>query len=756
MLRVLLPTGAGKWNSVGGKKAKDAHTIGQQLFSLCTGHSSADPLSNWTKILKTDLDGMKAEAIEQEKQFGLLAGCSIRTFIGKSEKALIVEIRQSQPPVGQTMEARDHDLENKKVGQSYIIDAPSTFPKDGETMKLHRIFGREETLEWEFNVVRNLEGSDAIITGVIQNSFDDASDFVGEEDNVSLTPIIIDVVGDRIRQTQGFFMDRLDEYEEQAKGFMSNPKYPPKIPAFEFFSGQDCKEELNKHDQGLELTLPIELKDKLNESQFAAVEKLLGRKISVQWGPPGTGKSRVLAESMMLLLEHTQEKMLACAVANVAVDAIYLKVVEAHRNLNDSKLAPIARVYSETQTRAQCAAQDWATLRDDYHIEQWRVREANADKETWQEWLDAREDLLHFGSFSNEQNYAVYTNLGRQLSRTILDIKIRVVFCTVAACQSGTLYEYDVKRKAIVWAYGADSVFLDEAGTAHRPLVLMPVMAFVKTLARVVLAGDPFQLPAFRLSGYTKEHWVKSFLREIIRQGWPCTLLDTQYRMPEALYDHLIAKIYGKVAKGFGVTIKSARTMDKPSAYGKQLAEAMPLRFTVGHQAFSLTSYLNFVDVADGIQHKRLGGSSSNVQEVDAIDAMIQALKSKGLPGKSIAVCTGYTDQKRLLKVKAKANGWEDVRQIMTNDSSQSDEYKIVILSLVTCQNQAGFMGTLYRACVGTSRQMEALYFVGKAEYWFSYQQGGFKMMHDIVKYIESRSAHWGRPAFVIRSGDPT
>ena len=114
---------------------------------------------------------------------------------------------------------------------------------------------------------------------------------------------------------------------------------------------------------------------------------------------------------------------------------------------------------------------------------------------------------------------------------------------------------------------------------------------------------------------------------------------------------------------------------------------------------------------------------------------------SIGFQQSDIAVITGYSEQKRLLTERAKENGWSGVKQIMTIDSSQGDEYQIVFVNLVTTRNQAGFMSTRYRACVGTSRQMEALYFVGNADYWFTRIEAGFKYMHDILKKILDRLA---------------
>ena len=95
-------------------------------------------------------------------------------------------------------------------------------------------------------------------------------------------------------------------------------------------------------------------------------------------------------------------------------------------------------------------------------------------------------------------------------------------------------------------------------------------------------------------------------------------------------------------------------------------------------------------------------------------------LVSVGFRQEHIAVITGYSEQKRRLTEKAKEHGWSGVKQIMTIDSSQGDNYMIVFISFFTTRNLVGFMGTRFQAYIDTSRQIKALYFVGQADYWFS------------------------------------
>lgn len=54
---------------------------------------------------------------------------------------------------------------------------------------------------------------------------------------------------------------------------------------------------------------------------FRAIEKKLGRKMSISKALPGTGKSRILSQTMLWLSEDTDGHMVETAMSSVAVDA---------------------------------------------------------------------------------------------------------------------------------------------------------------------------------------------------------------------------------------------------------------------------------------------------------------------------------------------------------------------------------------------------------------------------------------------------
>ena len=157
---------------------------------------------------------------------------------------------------------------------------------------------------------------------------------------------------------------------------------------------------------------------------------------------------------------------------------------------------------------------------------------------------------------------------------------------------------------------------------------------------------------------------------------WPCEILKIQYRMYAELYAHTAACIYK-------TEISSIKLINQPSAFLQRLL-AQPVRVDTKHNTYHLQSFLHFLDVPHGFKQSHEGGSSWNRAEVEVVDGLVKGLLEAGVEKDDICVMTGYTAQLKLLGQVAKENNWIDVKRILTIDSSQGSEYKVVILTLVT------------------------------------------------------------------------
>ena len=376
-------------------------------------------------------------------------------------------------------------------------------------------------------------------------------------------------------------------------------------------------------------------------------------------------------------------------------------------------------------------------------IDQLRLKKANADQDKWQNYLRGRAQLEECGRIISEDVYKAYARDVKQLNAAIIDNDVRGVYCTVAGCRVPALYEVDQVDGKIERYYQATMIINDEASTSLRPHIMLLAMTFLLA-QRLVLAGDFKQLSALLLTTTAKKWWTPSFLQRIKERClWPYTLLDIQYRMHDALYEHLVKFIYK-------VPIRSFYSTNDPTPELKSLMASMPLIVTTTRDAWKLQSFLHFIDVP-GNQITKPGGSSSNPAEVEFISAMVQSLVRNGRSKKQICVMTGYTDQKKLLQRSAKDESWKDIKDIVSFDSSQGSEADIIIISMVATGGASSFMANLHRMCVSTSRQKVALYLVGNASYWFSPATAGFNMLHKMLEHMQEKCKENERPSFVVR-----
>ena len=127
----------------------------------------------------------------------------------------------------------------------------------------------------------------------------------------------------------------------------------------------------------------------------------LGYKVSAIWGPPGTGKSLVLAMFIEYLVKHTDEQVVACALANMVVDFLLASCIKVARIFSPDAQLPFARMYSESQILAQWQVGETKTLNAPYHIDNLRHQVAQKNPTSWRSYLEGRQSLASFGSFTN-------------------------------------------------------------------------------------------------------------------------------------------------------------------------------------------------------------------------------------------------------------------------------------------------------------------------------------------------------------------
>jgi hypothetical protein len=205
--------------------------------------------------------------------------------------------------------------------------------------------------------------------------------------------------------------------------------------------------------------------------------------------------------------------------------------------------------------------------------------------------LEASRDLVWKETGSNIRK------IERQLETVILS-QAEMVFTTLSSTQRASLQE---AAKLAPF----DTILIDEAGQASEAAALQPLVFGAK---RVVLVGDPQQLPATVLSEAAREvELERSLFERLQQQGCPVNVLTVQYRMHPDI-----------------------RSFPSQHFYDNKLQDAPSIRDRPDEPFYShqyLKPYL-FFDVAHGVEKRQAaGGSVGNAAEAEMAVALFHELR---------------------------------------------------------------------------------------------------------------------------------
>ncbi len=296
-------------------------------------------------------------------------------------------------------------------------------------------------------------------------------------------------------------------------------------------------QELQRKILGLETPLFLDAKfssvSPLNKSQQKAVANILGAQdFAIIHGPPGTGKTTTLVESIQETLKK-ESQVLVCAPSNAAVDLLTEKLKQ--QGVSVVRIGHPARIDEEilNQTLESKIAQhqDFKLLRD-------LRKRAEEYFKLGGKWK------RNFGHAEREQRrmlLAEARSLKKDADKTHDDIVEDVLFSTrVIAC---TLVGANhPKLRGIKFT----TCFIDEAGQALEPASWIPI---IKS-NRVVFAGDHLQLPPTVKSYEAGEKGLKETLFEkAIKGNQADVLLAEQYRMNEQIMNFSSKEFYKGILK---------------------------------------------------------------------------------------------------------------------------------------------------------------------------------------------------------------
>ena len=401
----------------------------------------------------------------------------------------------------------------------------------------------------------------------------------------------------------------------------------------------------------------------LNESQLAAVKAITeNEQLTIVHGPPGTGKTTTLVEAIIQVCKMG-EKVLVSAPSNTAVDHIakglILQGVKVLRVGNASKVDET--IFSHTPEGRM------ANSKEQKEIKQLKIRAEEFRRM-------ALKYKRSFGKAEREQRALLL----KEVKTIRSDIKKLQAYneeklFAEAEVIAGTpigLYDAGLSK------FNFQTLVMDEAGQCIEPLA----WCIFPLAEKIVLAGDHWQLPPTVLSfEAAKKGLNKSILEVATKSSFPVFLLNTQYRMREAI-------------AGFS----------SDYFYNSLLQTAIHLQNTGTH--------ISFIDTAGSGYQESQGIDGSSLQNEGELNIVRQLIERESLLTEKTAFISPYSGQVAAAKEILPAG-----MRISTVDSFQGQEKETIIVSLVRSNEDGdiGFLKDYRRMNVAITRAKEQLFVIG-------------------------------------------
>lgn len=436
-------------------------------------------------------------------------------------------------------------------------------------------------------------------------------------------------------------------------------------------------------------TYPIRL-PWLNPQQELAVNRVIACKdVAIVHGPPGTGKTTTLIESISEVLRR-EPQVMVCAQSNTAVDWISEQL--ADRGFNVLRIGNPTRVtdkmLSHTYERQFENHPDYPTL--------WSIR--RNIKQLYSSSRQKRTENFH-QKVSRLKDKADEIEL--RIRHELFD-RNRIISCTLTGSANPLLHGQHFH-----------TLFIDEAAQAMEAACWIAI----QKADRVILAGDHQQLPPTIKSPYAQREGLgRTLMEQIVEHKPKCvTLLTMQYRMNETLMQFSSNWFYdGKLEAAPSVKHRSMTAeLDKPLLWvnsdntvseddGDTHIDYTELTSANNHgrinKAEALLTLQTLKNYTLEIGIKRIIDERIDIGIISPYRAQVQYLRR---------IIYGDPDLKRIRRHMT----------INTVDSFQGQERDVMIISLVRSneQGQIGFLSDLRRMNVAMTRARMKLIIIGSA-----------------------------------------
>ena len=419
----------------------------------------------------------------------------------------------------------------------------------------------------------------------------------------------------------------------------------------------------------------------LNPSQNSAVNHILSAQdVAVVHGPPGTGKTTTLVQAVKLLAQ-TENTILVTAPSNTAADLLTERLSDA--GLEVTRIGNISRV-------------DEAIISHTLEMKLSKHPEAKNIKKVKVQAAEARRKALRYKRSFGPEERAERRQLhqeanelsawARQLEDRLID-QILDGSQVVTATLVGAGHELLGRLKF-------RTVVIDEAAQALEPAAWIPITR----ASRVVLAGDPFQLPPTVQSREAQKQGLGvTLIEKLLRRLPEVKLLDVQYRMNQAIMNFSNSRFYQN----------ALRADESVRNHKLEITDSNPV-------AFIDTAGCGFEEKVQEKYQSRYNPEEFFILR-EHLYQLKEAFQDSVLP--SIAIISPYREQvlhiQKAIEEDAGLAGLP--LSVNTIDGFQGQERDVVYISLVRSneKGEIGFLKDYRRMNVAMTRARKKLVVVG-------------------------------------------
>ncbi len=457
--------------------------------------------------------------------------------------------------------------------------------------------------------------------------------------------------------------------------------------------------------------------EKLNESQrMAVMNTLKADDIFLIHGPPGTGKTTTLVES---IIQHVKrgKRVLATADSNVAVDNILERLVKF--GVNAIRIGHPVRI---SKPLVEHSLDEKIKSHQDFQraLEIWEeIEELKQEQEKHLRPIPSRrrgltnEDIKALAlrgrskrgvSVQEIKGMAKWIEIQErinELAQQARYLEFKAMYHTLEGAQV-ILATNSTAGSDYLKPFEFDVVFIDEATQSTEPSCLIPMVKGKKW----ILAGDHKQLPPTVISEKAQPYLQYTLFERFLDMygNRIVSMLTVQYRMNEDIMYFPNREFYG----------------------GKLKAAPQVAGWTIGDLGISIPQNLSdelktilnpenvvlFVNVEGQEYQKRGSTSYMNEEEARKVKAIVESLLKAGLKEEHIGVISPYDDQ--VVYLMDLLEGFEGI-EIKTVDGFQGREKEVIVISFVRANDRGeiGFLNDLRRLNVAITRPRKKLIMVG-------------------------------------------